>query len=182
MCRVQTSQCIKARVSAARNTVSPTISSIGFRPTAARSFSWVFMPMAAIETTSTSARGRCRPWPCRRGSQPVLLIATSSAKPTANHGSSGGRAPPASPAWRRESSDGEDDHRQQHRHPHQLDHGGDVAGLLRHAVAGADHLGHVVDRRRRGTCRPRAASSPSARRSSGRRSSPASTAPTRRSR
>jgi hypothetical protein len=43
----------------------------------------------------------------------------------------------------------EHDHRHQHRHAHQLDEGGDVAGLLRQALAlaGADHLRHVMDGR-----------------------------------
>ena len=143
----QTSQCIKAKVSAARKTVSPIISTTGFKPTVISSFSWVFMPMPAIEATSSQRERSLPVLATTSGSQPVLLTTTSNAKPTAKPGSSGGRGPRGLAGLASRHQDREDDHRHQHRHPHQLDHGGDVAGLLRHAVAGTHHLRHVVDRR-----------------------------------
>ena len=77
--------------------------------------------------------------------QPVLLIATSTAKATANQGSSGGRVAPSVPLARvmpaaRTITGSSIDY------THQLDHGGDVARLMRHAVAGTYHLRDIVDR------------------------------------
>jgi len=48
---VQGSQRKSASASNARNRVSPTISSTGLTPTVTSSFSWVFMPMPAMEAT-----------------------------------------------------------------------------------------------------------------------------------
>src|SRR4030095_12303312 len=83
-----------ASASRARKTVSPSISTTGLSPTLARSRSWVFMPMPAIAATRHQREKSLPAVVTTSGSQPVLLTATSTAKPTANHGSSGGRGPP----------------------------------------------------------------------------------------
>ena len=55
------------------------------------------MPMPAIAATRHQRETSLPPLASGAGSQPVLLIATSTAKATANQGSSGGRLPPAAP-------------------------------------------------------------------------------------
>ena len=90
------SQCSSASTSTIRNTVSPTISNTGLRPTVTSSFNCVFMPMPAIDATRHQRENSLPPCVTALGSTPVLLIATSTAKATANHGSSGGRGPLAS--------------------------------------------------------------------------------------
>ena len=135
----------------------------------------------------TSARRRCRALATATGSQPVLLIATSTAKATANQGSSGGRLPGAAG----------------------VAHVGEAGATsitantitgssiatrisltkvatspvsLRHAVARADHLRDVVDRGAEEDAGQALVEPERRAPSSGRRSWPRSTAPRRRPR
>ncbi|MCY1373294.1 hypothetical protein D9M69_605590 [compost metagenome] len=89
-------QCSIASTSAPRNTVSPTINRMGLIPTDASSLSCVFMPSALMAITRHQ-RDRLFPASCTAcGMKPVLLAAARTTKPTANHGSSGGRLLPGS--------------------------------------------------------------------------------------
>ncbi|MNP56288.1 hypothetical protein D3C76_1510030 [compost metagenome] len=55
--------------------------------------SWVFIPRALMDTTRHQRDSSLTP-PCTAGAiQPVLLMHARIRKPTANHGSSGGRLP-----------------------------------------------------------------------------------------
>ena len=76
---------------AASRTVSPIISSTGFRPTVISSFTWVFTPIAAIDTTRNQfdrETPAAASWP---GTQPRLFTMTSPPNTATNHGSMGGR-------------------------------------------------------------------------------------------
>jgi hypothetical protein len=81
----------------ARNAVSLTISRIGLNPTVAKSFKCAFIPIADIETTSNQVDSVCSEYCKPTGIRPALLMATSSANETTNHGNNGGVGVPAGP-------------------------------------------------------------------------------------